>query len=333
MYENERDKGIITPKAYELINEYVSRLNQNNIPVIFNLRHLRKILRIAKKDQNYYFGKEKGMMYKSFCIPKKTGGYRVIEAPADELKIKQRWIKDNIIDQFRISEHAIGFRKDYSIYHNALPHVNKELVINVDIENFFSSIKYNQILRFFTYIGYNMQTAHLLTKLCTNKRNCLPQGSPASPSLSNILLLKMDKRLVKLAESVGASYTRYADDITFSGNKRIKSVVPLIITIINDEGYKINEKKLRLQYSNQRQIVTGLIVNKKVSVPKNRIKELEHAIYYGKKYGIIDHMKKIDCEKSFYKEYLYGMAYFIKMIEFEKGEKYLDELNKIIWAY
>lgn len=333
MYENERDNGVITLEGYKLINEYIARLSLNGIPIIFNLRHLRKILKITKKNQDYYFGKEKGEMYKYFSILKKAGGYRFIEAPEGELKVKQRWIKDNIIDKFEVSNYATGFRKDYSIYNNALPHVNKELVINVDIKDFFPSIKYNQIFRFFVYIGYNNQVAHLLTKLCTNMKNCLPQGAPTSPSLSNILLLKLDKRLSKLAETVGASYTRYADDITFSGDKNIKSIVPLIIWIINDEGFEINLKKLRLQYSNQRQVVTGLIVNKKVSVPKKTIKELEYAIYYANKYGIVEHMKRTTCNKSFYKEHLYGIAYFVKMIEKEKGERYLQQLNDIKWMY
>ncbi len=140
MYENERDNGLITNEGYLRLNEYVNRLTDNNIPIIFNLRHLRKILGIKKKDQDLYFGNQKNELYITFPLPKKTGGgYRVIEAPpTEELKTIQRWIKDNIVDKFSVSEYATGFRKDYSIYHNALPHVNKELVINVDIENFFS---------------------------------------------------------------------------------------------------------------------------------------------------------------------------------------------------
>ncbi len=136
------------------------------------------------------------------------------------------------------------------------------------------------------YIGYNNQVAHLLTKLCTNKRNQLPQGAPTSPSLSNILMLKLDKRISTLATKAGASYTRYADDITISGNKEIKSLVKIVVQIIEEEGYKVNEKKLRLQYSNQRQVVTGLTVNKKVSVSKKSGKRnrtchlLQHEVWY-----------------------------------------------------
>lgn len=103
--------------------------------------------------------------------------------------------------------------------------------------------------------------------------------------------------------------------------------------IIEEEGFTVNEKKIRFQYSNQRQEVTGLIVNKKVSVSSAIIKEIDNAVYYCKKYGVESHMKRIGCDKSFYKEHLYGIAYFIKMIDVHKGEYYLSKLDQIVWAY
>lgn len=333
MYDSEKEQGIISQRAYSLINVYTERLRSNNVPVIFNLRHLRKILQIPKAMQNQYFGTEKCKLYKVFSIPKKSGGYRKIEAPLDELKVRQKWIKRCILDKVYVSEYAKGFKCNSSIYENALPHVNKELVINIDIKDFFPSIHYKSVYKIFMYLGYTKQVAHLLTKLCTNDKNVLPQGAPTSPVISNIVLLKLDKRLSELVKSVGAVYTRYADDMTFSGDKSIAKLLPLIYTIIREEGFQVNEKKLRLRYSNQRQEVTGLIVNKKVAVSKRTVKELENAIYYCKKYGVQDHMKKIGCEKTFYKEHLYGIAYFCKMIDRSKGEQYLRELDEIKWMY
>ncbi len=279
------------------------------------------------------FGKERYNSYREFSIPKKSGAQRIIQAPCDELKAIQTWIKENILDKFQVSEYAKGFVKGISIYDNAFPHVGKELVINIDIKDFFPSITYAQVFKVFYYIGYTREVSHLLTKLCTNANDVLPQGSPASPVLSNLVSLKLDKRLSKLAESASCVYTRYADDITFSGDKKIKSLVPIISEIIIGEGYCINEDKLRLQYSFQRQEVTGLIVNKKVSVPQKTIKEIDDAIYYCTKYGVNEHMKRIMCNKSFYKEHLYGLAYFIHMIDKEKGQKYLLKLDQILWPY
>lgn len=325
-------QGVLTQDTYDRIIEYRRRLEENNVPVIYNLRHLRKILGIQKKEQDVFFGKEKNSLYKTFSIPKKSGGVRQIEAPCKRLKEMQRWIKDEIVDKFVVSEYATGFRRSMSIVDNARKHVGKELVINMDIQDFFPSVTYAEILLMFMYVGYRKDVAHLLTKLCTNAENVLPQGSPASPSISNHVLLKLDKRLGRLAESVGANYSRYADDITFSGKRGISTIIPLVEQIIEEEGFQVNQNKTRLQYNNQRQEVTGLIVNKKIAVSATIEAEIRNAIYFIKKYGVDDHMKHIGCNKSFYMEHLYGIAYFVNMVDDDKGKKYLRQLDDIDWG-
>lgn len=323
--------GLITEEEKLLIEEYNARLLDNNVPIIYNLRHLRQLLNIHKSAQERLFGIKRNESYREFQISKKSGGTRKIEAPSDELKLIQLWIKENILDKFSVSQYAKGFKKGVSIYDNALPHVGKELLINIDLKDFFPSIGYKEIYKVFRYIGYTDSVSKLLTKLCTNANDVLPQGSPASPALSNLVSLKLDKRLGSLAKSIGADYTRYADDITFSGKKSIRKYESVIRKIISEEGYEINEEKYRIQYSFQRQEVTGLIVNDKVSVPQKYVAELDNAIYYCKKYGVVNHMKHIDCERGFYKEHLYGLAYFVKMVDAEKGLNYLMELNRIEW--
>ena len=325
------ETGYISEEDKALIEEYNQRLTQNGVPIIYNLRHLRLLLGIRKGAQERLFGEKRNESYRTFQIPKKSGGTRTIEAPSDELKKIQLWIKENILDKFNPSQHAKGFKKGVSIYDNALPHVGKELVINIDLKDFFPSIKYSEIYKIFKYIGYTDGVSKLLTKLCTNPKNVLPQGSPASPSLSNLVSLKLDKRLSQLAYKIGADYTRYADDITFSGEASISQYVDLICKIIYEEKYEVNEDKFRLQYRFQRQEVTGLVVNTKVSVSEKLISEIENAIYYCTKYGVINHMARVKIDKGFYKEHLYGIAYFVKMVDKVKGEKYLSQLDKIDW--
>lgn len=332
MLDNAIIKNLISEQDALLIKEYNKRLQENNMPIIYNLRHLRKILKIKKKDQDKYFGTDRNE-YHYFKIPKKSGGYRKIEAPSEQLKSYQLWIKQNILDKIHFSEFAKGFRQGCSILDNAKEHVGKDLVINIDIKDFFPSIHYSQVYRLFSYVGYTNEVSHLLTRLCTNKENVLPQGSPASPGISNIVSLRLDKRLSKLAEKYSCSYTRYADDITFSGSKAIKHILPIAQNIILGEGFTVNEKKVRLQYSFQRQEVTGLTVNKKVNISINSQKEIESAIHFCKKFGVVSHMQKIKCDRSFYKEHLYGLAYFIKMIDSNKGDRYLAELDTIEWPY
>ncbi len=325
------DQGVIDNGTYNNIKGYYKRLSSNGVPVIYNLRHVRKIFKIAKREQDLFFGKRKSALYYEFDIPKKSGGLRHIQAPTERLKHIQRWIKDEIIESFQPSEFATGFRKGYSIVDNAKVHVGKELVINFDIKDFFPSVTYADIFRLFVYMGYRKDVAHLLTKLCTNANDVLPQGSPASPAISNIVLLRLDKRLSSLAETLDADYSRYADDITFSGKTSIKSIVPLVKQIVLEEGFSINENKVRLQYQHRRQEVTGLIVNEKISVSHEITNEIEKAIYFCKKFGVDSHMKRIQCNKSFYKEHLYGLAYFVNMVDTEKGQKYLSELDEILW--
>lgn len=329
--EKAYEAGIINEQDKILIEEYNNRLRENNVPIIYNLRHLRQLLGIHKSAQDRLFGNKKRNSYRIFYIPKKSGGFRKIEAPSDELKSIQLWIKENILDKFSVSQYAKGFVKGTSIYDNAIQHVKKELVVNIDLKDFFPSIQYREIYKIFKYIGYTDSVSKLLTNLCTNGAEVLPQGSPASPAISNLVSLKMDKRLGCLANKIGANYTRYADDITFSGKRNIKKYINLIQKIIREEGYAINEDKFRLQYSNQRQEVTGLIVNSGVSVSEQQINKLKNAIYYCKKYGVKDHMEYIKCEKGFYREHLYGLAYFIKMIDKEKGQMFLSQLDEIDW--
>ena len=145
-------------------------------------------------------------------------------------------------------------------------------------------------------------------------------------------MLRLDKRLGNLAESIGADYSRYADDITFSGKKSISTIIPLVEKIVEEEGFQINRNKTRLQYKNQRQEVTGLIVNDKISVSSTIENEIRNAIYFIKKYGLDDHMKHIGCNKSFYMEHLYGIAYFVHMVDADKGNNYLKQLDEIEWG-
>ena len=130
-------KGYIDLRTKDLLEEYTSRLLDNGVPIIYNLRHLRKHLDIKKKEQEKYFGKERFMLYKEFYIPKKSGGFRKIEAPVLDLEDKQKWIKQNILDKLTVSENAKGFKKHTNIVDNALGHCNKKYVLNLDIQDFF----------------------------------------------------------------------------------------------------------------------------------------------------------------------------------------------------
>lgn len=326
-------KELISDDVKSLLEEYTKRLTENNVPVIYNLRHLRKYLSIKKKDQDKLFGDYRVSSYREFYIPKKSGGFRKIQAPSDFLETRQLWVKENILDKIKFSDCAKGFKKETSIVDNAKEHCNKKYVLNIDLQNFFPSINYSKVFKLFCYIGYNREVSHLLTKLCTNEQDVLPQGAPTSPCISNLVNVKLDKRLSCFAKSIGGVYTRYADDITISSNSNPFKYIQTITKIVNEEGYQLNNKKTRIQNCGQKQEVTGLIVNDKLSVSRKIRIELNNAIYYINKYGIEDHIKHIKCVKIHYKEHLFGLAYFVKMVDINLGINYLNKLNALKWQY
>lgn len=311
---------------------YANRLLDNGLPVIFDVKHLALLIGIETAElTKMVFSGER--YYTEAKIPKKSGGFRSLYIPSAELKYIQRWILSNILNKINISEFATGFCPNKSILDNARIHINKKCIVNMDIKDFFPSVTFEMTYRIFSYYGYTNEISFILAKLCTYK-GCLPQGSPASPCISNIVCLKLDSRLSKLAMKYQAVYSRYADDLTFSSDNDIKSIIPVATKIINDENYKVNDKKSRIAYPHQRQEVTGLLVNgNKVRIPKKYKKELYKELYYCAKFGVQGHLDKISCTKAFYKEHVYGKIYFVNMVEPEEAKKLFELADKVQWEY
>ena len=312
---------------------YAKKLLENKLPVIFDFEHLSLLLGIEKnKLSAFIFGNET-KMYKKVLIPKKGRGNREILVPSNTLKYIQRWILENILNNIKISEFAKGFEKNISIVDNAKVHLNQKCIINMDLKNFFPTINIDSVFRIFNYYGYTKEISFILSKICTYKGK-LPQGSPASPKIANIVCLRLDKRISKLCEKYDAKYTRYADDITISGNKGIENIIKIVREIIKDEGFFVNNQKTRFAYNNKRQEVTGLNINSgKVTISKKYKREIKQEIYYCQKYGVENHLEHIGCNKAFYKEHLYGKVYFVNMVEPNIAKKLLNELEKINWEY
>lgn len=311
---------------------YATRLLDNNLPVIFDIAHLSLLIGMAISNlTKMLFSEER--FYTQAKIPKKCGGYRELDIPSVELKYIQRWILDNILSNIKVSDYATGFCTNKSILDNAVVHLGKYCIVNLDIKDFFPSITFERVYRIFSYYGYTNEVSFALTKLCTF-RGKLPQGSPASPYLSNICCLRLDYRLNAVACKYEASYSRYADDITFSGNNDIKSIITVASKIIIDEQFSVNDKKTRIAYPHQRQEVTGLLVNgSQVRIPKNYKRNLYQQLYYCKKFGVQSHLEKINCNKAFFKEHVYGKIYFVNLVEPEEAKKLFCLASQIDWGY
>lgn len=226
--------------------------------------------------------------YKTFTVPKKSGGVRTISAPCPQLKLLQRRLSDGLqscwdeinTDKKITKPISHGFRKGASIFTNASVHRGRRFVFNIDIKDFFDSINFGRVYGFFLKnkdFALTDSVAKILAAIACHEGK-LPQGSPCSPVISNLLGQILDIRLTQLARRYGCSYSRYADDLTFSTNERVfPSAIALsnidhswaagaaLCKIIEKAGFQLNPKKTRMQYLNSRQEVTGLIVNRRIN--------------------------------------------------------------------
>lgn len=227
--------------------------------------------------------------YRQFDIPKRTGGRRRINAPDDQLKQLQRRLLRRVLAKLKVHPAVTGFERGRSIALNAMLHAYRPVVVKMDIADFFDSTQAKRVHVFFRWVGWNKDAADLLTAWCTHNGG-LPQGAPTSPRLSNLVNRHMDLRLDRFAGSCKASYSRYADDMTFSfdqdDRKMIQGVIRGTKAIVSDFGYRLHQKKkLRIMRGHDRQIVTGLVVNAGVNLPRPTrrwLRAVEHHIATGR---------------------------------------------------
>lgn len=246
---------------------------------------------------NYYCNPNRNpkKRYKRFTIPKKSGGVREISAPVKGLKCMLTYLNVVFQAMYEPAEAAMGFVPGRSIADNAAAHVGKYYVYNTDLKDFFPSIRQPRLWAVLQLkpFSLNKELASVIAGLCcmqdANGDGVLPQGSPCSPILTNIICRQLDRRLTGLAKRFNLKYTRYADDITFSSDYNVFQEDSEFMTefkmIIADQHFIFNDKKTRLQKSNERQEVTGLVVNEKVNVVREYVRDIRNLLYIWKRYG------------------------------------------------
>jgi hypothetical protein len=242
--------------------------------------------------------------YITFAIPKRSGGERLIHAPKRRLKMVLRTLDLLLVSRLPKSEHAHGFVRGRSIASNAAPHVGKAVVLHFDIKDCFPTIHYGRVRGLLIALGYSYPVAAALAVLMTESprqpvaaegkvyhvptgpRVCV-QGAPTSPGLCNAILLRLDHRLAGLARKHGFGYTRYADDLTFSGDDtaKIGKFMKLVPTIVAAEGFVVNAEKTRILRAGRRQAVTGVTVNKSMGLSRQERRKLRAALHRQKMSG------------------------------------------------
>ena len=324
-------------RVLNYLASYFLEMKKRRLKCIFNSSHLAYLLKISTRKLNW-LANDRIDHYICFHTKKRDGSIREIFAPKSRLKEVQRQILDDLLQKVRLNSHAEGFRKKRSIATNAKRHIGKEIVIKMDVKDFFPSITFERVLGMFISLGYPRQVSLLLTRLATHNGR-LPIGAPTSPAISNIICRRLDKRFSKLGEKMSFDYSRYADDITISSNnKGVNKMIPFFKEIMGDEGFEINESKMRILRSGGRQKVTGIVVNKKPNIDKREIRKLRAVIYNCRHKDLKQEVKKwAKKEKntnnaytvSAFRSSLLGKISFVRMVNPKAGKKLLAQLGPL----
>ena len=290
--------------------------------------------------------------YRRFAMPKKTGGERMISAPMPRLKRVQYWVLDNVLTRVPVHGAVHGFLAGRSIVSNAAPHVGRAVVINVDLKDFFPTIDLPRVRGVFTQLGFGKQVATTLALLCTEApteqvsidgetfhvalgARVLPQGAPSSPALTNILCRRLDARLQGAAAKLGFTYTRYADDLTFSadedGHKLAGKLLWRVRQIVIDEGFTPHPQKQHVMRDSARQSVTGIVVNTKPAVSREMLRRFRATLFQVEKDGPAG--KQWNGNENVLAA-LEGYAHFINMVDAGKGAPLLARVRqaRVTWG-
>ncbi len=289
--------------------------------------------------------------YVRFQIPKKSGGTRELAAPHRDLARCQDWIRLNILDRVPLHDAAHGFVAKRNTLTNASPHLHRAVVVNADLKDFFPSITFPRVKGVFQQLGYSPAAATVLALLCTECPRTavkyedralwvatgprgLPQGACTSPALSNLVARGLDGRIAGLARKLGWTYTRYADDLTFStdadGAPKTAWLLARLRHIVGEENFTVNEKKTRVQRPNSQQSVTGIVVNQHPNVPRETVRRLRAILHRAKIEGLAAQNRE---GHPHFAGWVRGMIAYIQMVNPERGRELLADFEALPQAH
>lgn len=273
--------------------------------------------------------------YKIYKIKKRNGKYRTIYEPNLILKQIQKQILNNILNNKSISKYAKAYHKGIQLKDNGIPHINKEMILKLDIKDFFENISFLNIYNSCFPIEYFPKSVGMiLTYLCTYD-NHLTQGSPTSAYISNLVMKEFDEELGNWCNLRNISYTRYSDDMTFSGAFNPSELITKVRKMLYKLGLELNNDKIHIVYKSSSQNVTGIVVNEKMQVNVKYRNKIRQEIYYIKKFGLSSHLKKCDIniDSKRYLNILYGRVLYVLQInendkEFIKYRQFIENLKR-----
>ena len=296
--------------------------------------------------------------YRHRWVPKPGGRARLLEVPVILLKEVQRDLLERLLDRIPPHPAAHGFRPGRSVVTNAGPHCGKAVVVRFDLQDFFPSVSAARVRAIFRTFGYPEAVARLLTGLCTTRLPAdvwdarpnpapdgtdhaawqrlharhLPQGAPTSPALANLAAFKLDCRLAKLAAALGADYTRYADDLTFSGGDELargaRRLATLVAVIAAEEGFTVNHRKTRVMKRAGRQEVAGVVVNTRPNVRRAECDQLKALLTNCVRHGPAGQNRDNHPD---YRAHLTGRVAHVAAVNPARGRKLWAILDRVRW--
>jgi RNA-directed DNA polymerase len=353
--EKKRREGVAHRKATDIIflgrgvsglmGDRVSdaaKLEALALPVLHSPADVAKALKLSIPQLKWLaFHSEvvKKTHYVRFAVKKRSGGERVLSSPHKKLKAIQRWLLAEVLNKIPLEDPAHGFVPTRSIVTNATPHVGQQFVVNLDLKDFFPSVGFKRVRHAFRRVGYSGAVSTIFALLCSecprqpvtfNGEHYevatgplgLPQGAPTSPALSNLVARKLDKRLAGFAKKLGLCYTRYADDLTFSGPAELAARIGYILAkvrhVASEEGFTVNEKKTRVMRQSRAMEVTGVVVNAKPSVQRDELRRLRAILHRAKTEGLDKQNRE---EIPHFRAWLEGKIAFVSMVNPAAGAK------------
>lgn len=331
-----------------------ARLEEYGLPVWHNGQDLAAAMEISLAELRWLTYHRRGatlVHYHRYDIPKKTGGQRHISAPKPKLARAQRFILDHVLNGLNLADPAHGFRQEHNVVTNASPHVGREVVINLDVEDFFPSITFRRVKGVFKKLGYSEHLATVLALLTTEPprqkaqfddklyhvalgERRLPQGACTSPALTNLICVRLDRRLAALCQGLNVNYTRYADDLTFSGDLtssgdpvEVGKVLGIARKVLREEGFNENRSKTRVMRRSGCQEVTGVVVNDRPTVSRREVRRLRAILHNCQRHGLESQNREGHPD---FAAHLRGRVAFITMVDPERGAPLRATLDKLL---
>jgi retron-type reverse transcriptase len=331
---------------------HVERLESLGLPLLSSPADVARALGIEIKKLRFlafHADAQRQSHYVHFEVPKRSGGVRRLSAPKPDLAKAQRWILEEVLEKLPVERVAHGFVKERSTVTNARPHAGKAVVVNQDLVDFFPSIGFPRVRAVFQRAGYSPAVATIFALLTTECPRVsaryggfdyhvavgprgLPQGACTSPALSNLVAAKLDRRLQGYAVKHGYTYTRYADDLTFSagpeGEQGLSKLLASLHHIVRSEGFTIHPDKGRVQRASKRQTVTGIVVNEahKLGVPREDVRLVRAILHNAKKTGLSAQNREL---QPTFEAWLRGKIAYITMVDRARGEQLQRELDAL----